>query len=50
MGDFWTALGIAPRPAFSLTVTIALQPFDVTDTFPALTRSRSARACSTSRR
>jgi hypothetical protein len=24
LGQFWTALGIAPRPAFSLTVTIAL--------------------------
>jgi hypothetical protein len=35
-GDFWTALGISPRPAFSLTVTIALQPFDVPDTFPAV--------------
>jgi len=35
-GDFWTALGIAPRPAFSLTVTIALQPFDVPDTFPGV--------------
>ena len=28
MGTFWTALGIAPRPAFSLTVTITVQPFD----------------------
>jgi Pvc16 N-terminal domain/CarboxypepD_reg-like domain len=35
-GDFWTALGVPPRPAFSLTVTIALQPFDVPDTFPAV--------------
>lgn len=26
MGQFWTALGVAPRPAFSLTVTIGLQP------------------------
>jgi hypothetical protein len=25
MGQFWTALGISPRPSFSLTVTIALQ-------------------------
>lgn len=33
MGEFWTALGIAPRPAFSLTVTIALQPYTETDTF-----------------
>lgn len=28
MGHFWTALGIAPRPAFSLTVTIGVQPSD----------------------
>lgn len=34
MGEFWTALGIAPRPAFSLTVTVALQPFPDADTFP----------------
>jgi len=34
MGEFWTALGIAPRPAFSLTVTVALQPFPDVDTFP----------------
>lgn len=25
LGQFWTALGISPRPSFSLTVTIALQ-------------------------
>jgi hypothetical protein len=36
MGEFWTALGIAPRPAFSLTVTIALQPYTETESFPAL--------------
>lgn len=27
-GQFWSALGIAPRPTFSLTVTIAMQPID----------------------
>ena len=37
MGEFWTALGIAPRPAFSLTVTIALQPFPDAGTFPDVT-------------
>lgn len=37
MGEFWTALGIAPRPAFSLTVTIALQPYTETETLPAMT-------------
>jgi hypothetical protein len=25
LGQFWSALGVAPRPAFTLTVTIALQ-------------------------
>lgn len=34
MGHFWSALGIAPRPAFSLTVTLTLQPFDKVETFP----------------
>jgi Pvc16 N-terminal domain len=28
MGQFWTALGVPPRPAFSVTITIGLQPFD----------------------
>jgi Pvc16 N-terminal domain/Carboxypeptidase regulatory-like domain len=37
MGEFWTALGIAPRPAFSLTVTVALQPFPDAGTFPDVT-------------
>lgn len=27
LATFWTALGIAPRPMFSLTVTIAMQPY-----------------------
>ena len=31
MGEFWTALGVPPRPAFSLTVTIAVDPFTQTD-------------------
>lgn len=39
-GDFWTALGIPPRPAFSLTITIALQPFDVADEFPAVQQTQ----------
>ncbi|GAA0435954.1 hypothetical protein Acor_55450 [Acrocarpospora corrugata] len=33
MGHFWSALGIAPRPAFSLTVTVAADPFDQTEQF-----------------
>jgi hypothetical protein len=36
MGEFWTALGIAPRPAFSLTVTVALRPFTDTERFDAV--------------
>lgn len=36
MGEFWTALGIAPRPAFSLTLTVALQPYTEFDEFAAL--------------
>ena len=27
LATFWTALGIAPRPMFSLTATIAMQPY-----------------------
>jgi len=27
-GEFWSALGIAPRPAFSVTVTLTVEPFD----------------------
>jgi hypothetical protein len=30
MGQFWTALGISPRPAFTLTVTIAMPSADDT--------------------
>jgi len=37
MGEFWTALGIAPRPAFSLTVTLAMVPFPETRTDPEVT-------------
>jgi len=33
-GQFWTALGIAPRPAFSLTVTIAMRSFDDVEESP----------------
>lgn len=35
-GDFWTALGIAPRPAFSLTVTIAMDLLEEPDEFPVV--------------
>jgi hypothetical protein len=38
MGHFWSALGVSPRPAFSLTVTIALQPSDQVDQFPVAER------------
>lgn len=36
MGQFWSALGIPPRPAFSLAVTVTLQPFDDGPTYPAV--------------
>lgn len=36
MGQFWNALGIAPRPAFSLTATIGMQPFDQMDQYPVV--------------
>ena len=35
MGQFWSALGIPPRPGFSLTVTIAVDPFTEVDQFSA---------------
>jgi Pvc16 N-terminal domain/Carboxypeptidase regulatory-like domain len=35
MGQFWSALGVPPRPAFSLTVTISVDPFPQTDQFSA---------------
>ncbi|MER7251313.1 Pvc16 family protein [Kribbella sp. NPDC000426] len=37
IGEFWTALGIAPRPALSLTVTLAAVPFPETRTDPQVT-------------
>jgi hypothetical protein len=36
MGHFWTALGISPKPAFSLTVTITMDTSDEVDQFAAL--------------
>lgn len=36
MGQFWTALGIPPRPAFSVTVTICVDPFDQVEQFAAI--------------
>lgn len=36
MGQFWTALGVPPRPAFSLTVTIGVQPADPSPPDPAV--------------
>jgi hypothetical protein len=38
LGEFWSALGIAPRPAFSLTVTIALPVFGEVDHFSEVKR------------
>jgi hypothetical protein len=34
LGQFWSALGVPPRPAFSLTVTIGLQPLPDPDRYP----------------
>src|SRR5262245_7252302 len=39
-GQFWTALGIAPRPAFSLTATIAMALSTDEEEFPAVRRVR----------
>lgn len=36
MGQFWTALGVAPRAAFSLTVTLGMQAFDEVTQFQAV--------------
>ncbi|MGV9385763.1 Pvc16 family protein [Nonomuraea sp. NPDC003707] len=36
MGHFWSALGVPPRPAFSLTVTITVDPFDQVEEFAAV--------------
>jgi hypothetical protein len=33
-GDFWTALGIAPRPAFPVTVTVTVEPYDEVEELP----------------
>ncbi len=38
MGEFWSALGTVPRPGFSLTVTVTLQPSDTEATYPATKR------------
>jgi hypothetical protein len=35
MGHFWTALGTPPRPGFSVTVTITVEPFDQVEQFAA---------------
>lgn len=35
-GQFWSALGIAPRPAFSLTVTITMALAEQPQEFPAV--------------
>lgn len=40
MGHFWSALGIPPRPSFSLTATIAVEPFDAIEPFPEVSTIR----------
>lgn len=39
-GQFWTALGIAPRPAFSLTVTITMALPEEPEEFPVVQEVR----------
>ncbi|MFG1817774.1 Pvc16 family protein [Kribbella sp. NPDC049174] len=34
IGEFWSALGVSPRPAFPLTVTVALEPYDEVEELP----------------
>lgn len=36
MGHFWSALGVSPKPAFSLTVTIAVDPSDQVEQLAAV--------------
>jgi hypothetical protein len=33
--EFWSALGVAPRPAFSVTVTLTVEPYDQVEQFAA---------------
>lgn len=33
--EFWSALGVPPRPAFSLTVTLTVEPYDQVEQFAA---------------
>jgi Pvc16 N-terminal domain len=35
-GHFWSALGVPPRAAFSITVTVSADPFDRVEHFPAM--------------
>ena len=35
-GEFWSALGVPPRPAFSVTVTVTIDPFDEVEPFAAV--------------
>jgi hypothetical protein len=36
MGQFWSALGVPPRPAFTVTVTVAATTSDTVETYPAV--------------
>jgi hypothetical protein len=36
MGQFWSALGVAPRPAFSLIVTVGMQLVEELEQYPAV--------------
>ncbi|MFI9155498.1 Pvc16 family protein [Streptomyces sp. NPDC053367] len=43
-GQFWTALGVPPRPSLSFTVTIALGPFEEPELLPRTTDLRVEQA------
>lgn len=35
-GEFWSALGVPPRAAFSVTVTVTVDPYDLVEEYPAV--------------
>ncbi len=38
MGEFWSALGIAPRPSFSVTVTLSVMLSDAVEEYPEVAK------------
>ena len=45
-GEFWTALGVPPRPAFPVTATITVEPYDQVEELAAVQAIRIARTLS----